>query len=268
MSCDITVAGNIHRVLGIFATKTVDLSISINLNLYNLAVGAVGVSPPTKSEFSADKMSKNFVIIPKKMTEIVLVLGNRNPQKLAKRMTRAIEHFNSSPAVIDDPFFPGGVVVKYLLLSGGSSDGVSKPTGGEMMEKFALSHGVDKKFLIVENDSRNTEENFGKSLDIIEKMFPLKDAFSPLITVCTSTSHITRSMVMAEMILKNYSLKFIHTNEHVPSQEHKREIKNMLAFITSRAVHTHGLHIHVHHLAPITNKKEKKDKKEKTEKIE
>ncbi|MCP3681763.1 MAG: YdcF family protein, partial [bacterium] len=120
---------------------------------------------------------------------------------MEKRVNRALKEFYSSPNeyVYDSV---RSIPTKMLLFSGGSSDGISKPEGAIMMNDFALSKGVDKKFMTIEDKSRTTVENLINCKMILDRNYRKRECFSsgclPKLTICTSTFHIRRVIVLAK----------------------------------------------------------------------
>nr|QBK87418.1 MAG: protein of unknown function DUF218 [Marseillevirus LCMAC201] len=163
------------------------------------------------------------------MIEIIIILGNRNIPILKERVVRALEYFYLSPAEITSDFFPEPQIVKYILFSGGASDGKSKPEGAVMMEKYCTGK-IDPKFCLLETTSRNTAENLINSKQLIEKMFP-SNFTQPKITICTSTFHIKRSMILTELIFRNYTTNFVHTHEQINHTEYQREAQLLNTFL-------------------------------------
>ena len=154
--------------------------------------------------------------------EYIIILGNRKRDIMEKRVNRALKEFYSSP--YEHVEAPNSIVIKMLLFSGGSSDGVSKPEGAVMMNDFALSKGVDMKFMAVEDKSRTTVENLvncKKFLALNHRYEHL--GFRPKLTICTSSFHMRRTVVLAKLILPEYELSFIHTEEEVPVKTQHHE---------------------------------------------
>ena len=154
--------------------------------------------------------------------EYIIVLGNRTRDIMEKRVNRALKEFFSSPYEYVEA--PNSIAIKMLLFSGGSSDGVSKPEGAVMMNDFALSKGVDKKFMAVEDKSRTTVENLVNCKKILDRNHNYEHlGFRPKLTICTSTFHMRRAIVLAKLILPEYELSFIHTEEEVPEKIRQHE---------------------------------------------
>lgn len=154
--------------------------------------------------------------------QCIIVLGNRNPKITNARVKRAIQEFTRSPYQYADEKTGHLSPTKLLLFSGGSNDGKSEPTGAAMMYECALALGVDPKFIITETKSRNTIENLFLSKHIVDK---LCEGYSikPLITICTSSFHIKRAALLSGLILYDYPLQFIHTNEKIPAELQAKE---------------------------------------------
>lgn len=160
---------------------------------------------------------------------VILVLGHRNDAILQKRMDAAIEYFNSVYEKKYYEWLDETVPTATLLLSGGSSDGKSVPTGAEKMKKYAILKGIDPDAIITETTSRDTVENFRNSLDILKTT--LREVVSDVV-VCTSSFHIRRAFVIAHTILGGYNLKFIHTHEEISNELKLREMKLTYDFIS------------------------------------
>ena len=157
--------------------------------------------------------------------KFIIVLGNRNRDIMEKRVDRALEEFYSSPQVDVDQDTHDRRLLKTLLFSGGSSDGASKPEGAVMMNDFALSKGIDKEFIVTEDKSRTTVENFLHCRKILQEAFPYNHVgwWRPKVTICTSSFHIRRAMVLAKLLLPEYELSFVDTREAVSRQEQADE---------------------------------------------
>jgi len=160
--------------------------------------------------------------------EIIIVLGNRQESIYKKRVDAAVKHFLSSDAEVYTSYCVEPCVVKYLLFSGGASDGKSTPEGAVLMNEYCKQvHKVDEKFILTENESRTTLENLLLSKKLLADMFTLTH-FPPKITICTSSFHIKRSIILTKLVFENYVTSFIHTDEPVTRDEyiHEQNILN------------------------------------------
>lgn len=85
----------------------------------------------------------------KKLAQIVVlgsgIFGEKVPPLLAGRIRKGMDLMEANPGAV-------------LILSGGQGPGESIPEGAAMTA-WAIEHGADPKRLIIENQSRNTEEN-------------------------------------------------------------------------------------------------------------
>jgi len=147
---------------------------------------------------------------------IIIVLGIRKKSVMKKRVDRALDEYKKLKKNSNKI---------YLLLSGGSSDGVSKPEGSIMMYNYVKENfnGVN---LVVEKKSRNTIENLMNCKKIISDNYNKKDVN---IIVCTSSFHVKRTIIIAKLIFnEEYNIKFIHTNEHVCKKEIDKEMQILL----------------------------------------
>tara|TARA_Y100000389_G_scaffold49463_4_gene45180 strand:- start:2773 stop:3288 length:516 start_codon:yes stop_codon:yes gene_type:complete len=160
----------------------------------------------------------------------IIVLGNRTQDIMEKRVLRALKEFYGSPYEYIEP--PNSLPTKMLLFSGGSSDGVSNPEGAVMMHDFALTKGVDEKFVVVEDKSRTTVENLVNCKEILERYHRYHHlGCRPTITICTSTFHIRRAIVLSKLILPEYELSFIHTEEKVPENIQRHEWNLLVRYL-------------------------------------
>jgi uncharacterized SAM-binding protein YcdF (DUF218 family) len=144
------------------------------------------------------------------MIEIIIVLGNSTDGVYQKRVDRAIEHFtqNSSES--------------YIMFSGLKAN-------VENMYNYALSKLGSKyeKFLLKENKSTTTVENILLSMKIIKNLFPKVIN----LTICTSTYHIKRSIIITNLLCKHFNTKFIHTSEPITPEQKINEERNTANFL-------------------------------------
>lgn len=146
--------------------------------------------------------------------QVIIILGNSKPDILKKRVDRAVEEFFSSDYEYE---IPGGKVeTKYILISG-------KPSAKRMKE-YTMSKGVEERFIKLEDKSMNTIENITFCKKMLDQMASATyEHNKPVVTICTSSFHIKRSIVLTKMILDCYETNFIHTRETVTREEYERE---------------------------------------------
>ena len=76
----------------------------------------------------------------------------------------------------------------------------------EIMRDFLVSRGVLKEHIFIENEAKNTAENFFYSSAIIQReivnLLPYK------VAVITSSPHLLRSVLLAEAILPRYAVVY------------------------------------------------------------
>jgi uncharacterized SAM-binding protein YcdF (DUF218 family) len=148
---------------------------------------------------------------------------------MKKRLERAIEEFNR-PLYSDYEYEYEIIPRKRMILVSGTK------SESEFMESYLHNEKeIDMSFIIVENESRNTIDNIKNSQKIIEK----NNLIPSQITICTSSFHIKRTIVIAGLFFHKYGciLRYIHTNEVVSDEEKNREtylIVNLLdAYVSS-----------------------------------
>lgn len=146
---------------------------------------------------------------------VFLVLGNTSVKIMEKRVDtalRKIEQFKDDKC--------------YMILSGGGKN----ETEAEYMYNYASKY-IEKKYLICEDKSLSTFENLIFSSQKITDLFPNE----PIdLIICTSSFHLKRTIIMANLLLKekNYNLFFIHTNEFITIDDSKRELSLIDQFMT------------------------------------
>ena len=165
----------------------------------------------------------------------IIVLGNRKRDIMEKRVNRAIKELHSTPHVTFDPDTGVPNYVTKLLFSGGSSDGVSKPEGSIMMEEYALTKGIERECMHVEDKSRTTVENLEFCRTILEDAHPYNTVgwWRPEIVICTSSFHIRRATVLAKLIMPLYKISFIHTEEEVSTEQQDHEWSLLFNYINA-----------------------------------
>lgn len=161
--------------------------------------------------------------------QIIIVLGNNCDDIIKKRVDKAIQEFNSSPCDYFSYTLKEYIPCKLLLFSGGSSSSISEAT---RMKEYAMSRGIDQKFIIIEEKSKTTIENIINSEKMLRES-PTFEITLPKITICTSSCHISRAMLISKFYFGQYDLSFIHTNEIVSEKERMRENKACIDFIES-----------------------------------
>ena len=143
---------------------------------------------------------------------VIIVLGNKNSAIMEKRVDKAIEYFYSL-------YYPCETVQnKWLLFSGYNES--------NEMYNYALSKGIDEKYLITENKSTDTVENMEMCYELLQKKFPKTDYRMPNIVVCTSSFHINRSFVIAMKVFKQ-NITMIHTDEDISDEQHDHELHEL-----------------------------------------
>jgi uncharacterized SAM-binding protein YcdF (DUF218 family) len=146
---------------------------------------------------------------------LFLVLGNSSLKIMEKRVDTALIKFEQLKNE-----------KCYMILSGGGKH----ETEAEYMYNYASKY-VDKEYLICEDKSISTFENLIFSSKIISELFP-KETID--LIICTSSFHLKRTIIMANLLLKdkNYNLFFTHTNEFITLEESKRELQLIDQFMT------------------------------------
>jgi uncharacterized SAM-binding protein YcdF (DUF218 family) len=156
---------------------------------------------------------------------IIIVLGNSNPEIRTRRITRSIEEFRRLPNPFINEDTHEEFILSKILFSGGYGK-CSVSSEAELMKKEAIELGLHERFIYVEEKSKNTIENLSFSKKIIDYMY-LKPTFhltTPTVTICTSTFHIKRSMILTKLLFGEvYPLRFIHTNEKVEDKLQNKE---------------------------------------------
>lgn len=170
------------------------------------------------------------------MVNIIIILGNSRPEILNKRLNRGIEEFNKIKHPYEDDEEVYGIH-NYIFLSGGGRgikvNNKMYKNESEYMFEY-VSKIIDPKYIVTENISNSTVENLINCFNIILKKYPSHDIFSSSIniTICTSSYHLKRTIVLAKLLNKEgFNLKFIHTNEIISEEENKRELKHLDSFM-------------------------------------
>jgi uncharacterized SAM-binding protein YcdF (DUF218 family) len=161
---------------------------------------------------------------------VIVVLGSTTAKTRTDRVTAAVTLFNTLTSERYSDFLQETVIMTRIIFSGGTTRPNFESEADAMM-KTAIEMGVDKKFLVTENKSRNTMENLIFSKKIIQSLYHYSDNF-PNVIICTSTFHIKRTFVMAHVFMKEHRLSFIHTNEEIPHDKAKQEAFSLDQFLT------------------------------------
>lgn len=104
---------------------------------------------------------------PKKNKDYLIVLGSglingdQVPPLLAARIDKGIEFFNQQKASFSHP---------PLFICSGGQGGDEKLPEGLAMKNYAVEHGIDPKYAVAEEKSKNTIENMKFSERIIQKL--------------------------------------------------------------------------------------------------
>lgn len=165
----------------------------------------------------------------------IIVLGNSSFEVRYKRVEKAVKYFLSLKPDVDQDTFSVNPVAKLIFSGGGNNSrrepgidsAINNSSEGESMKKIASKLGVDDNDCIIENRSRNTRENFTETI----KLLKFLGWFDPTIchqkhtfTICTSSFHAKRALVIGLEILLPYGeVYIIHTNEEISSEIEKRE---------------------------------------------
>lgn len=156
---------------------------------------------------------------------VIIVLGNANKEIMEKRIDRALSFFNSTK---DKDCFSEYTwkmeISTHILMCGGT-----KGCGlASTMKKYAVSQGIDEKFIMMESESKTTVENLSNARNILNKF-----SYKPHVIVCTSSFHLKRSAVITKFLFNDYMTEFIHTEETPSEEEVKVEKKHLDKFLVS-----------------------------------
>ena len=161
--------------------------------------------------------------------DIIIVLGNSNENIMRQRVKLAVNEFNKPIDKLNQFQKDYGIdrhdkENKSIIFSGRGKGVVSE---AEKMRDYALEMGMDKGSTFIESESMSTIENLQfvkKQIDQSHKKIKFIGCVVPTITICTSSFHIKRSIVLANMIFGcDYNLKFIHTDEPVSVEVQSNE---------------------------------------------
>lgn len=166
--------------------KTVKILISIGLICF-LAIESIIISYPKYN---------------KEKTDYILVLGaglsNRTVPSviLQDRLNAAIKYINENDT-------------KYIVLSGGQGEDEDLPES-HVMSKYLEDRGINKDKIIIEDKSRNTNENFKFSKEKIEE-HSNKSLSEVNVKIITTDFHAFRSSILAK---KNGYVNFNNYSSH------------------------------------------------------
>ena len=121
--------------------------------------------------------------------DCILVLGSKNAHKY--RVPKAVELYNANRS-------------NKLLLSGGTilDTGYGIMKEAEFMKLKAMEHGIPVENIILETESRSTQENIICSLLALERSLKLTNIKSVLLV--TTRYHMKRSIMMAETYMPKW----------------------------------------------------------------
>ena len=147
--------------------------------------------------------------------EYIVLLGNSDPEIMNKRVKRAVEYFMSSEykRIVDGE----RIVTKKIIVSGADA---------------IFPQGIlPTDHIIIENKSRNTVEKLTNVQKILDRIHKNKSFGTPKVTICTSSFHVRRSCILANLILSGYTPEFIHTNENIPERLQHHEWNLLLPYL-------------------------------------
>ncbi|OGJ18528.1 hypothetical protein A3K73_04925 [Candidatus Pacearchaeota archaeon RBG_13_36_9] len=119
--------------------------------------------------------------------EVILVLGAgivgwMNEQ----RVRRALEYEKNVPIILSGG--KGGFLGSYM-----------KQTEAQTMKRYLSRYGAGERVLL-EQESRNTEQNFRSSKELIDSLAPKR------VIIVTSSCHMSRALAYTKRILKDYEI--------------------------------------------------------------
>lgn len=170
------------------------------------------------------------------MTTYVFVLGCKDQKTSEKRVARACEFYRekSSTSYSGPEYGEFSIPVK-LIFSGMNES--------EQMKSHAIGfHGIPERDCMTENDSVNTIQNITNCKNLIGEavLGPRGECFTnhKKICICTSTYHISRALIIAQTILKDFNctIEVIHTNEKISQQEFENESRFLLDYVYNSVV--------------------------------
>ncbi len=123
------------------------------------------------------------------------IVGSRPTATLAYRLETAVEYYEKDPSIT-------------IVVSGGMGRD-EQTSEADVMRNWLIDNGVDPSNIIVEDRSRNTEENFRFSFELIEKYGKSED-----VAFVTSRFHVFRAGQIAKKL--GYSVFGIPAREFKP----------------------------------------------------
>ncbi len=110
------------------------------------------------------------------------VVGNRLTQNLKYRLNASLDYYKDNPNV-------------KFVVSGGRGPG-ENITEADAMAGYLMENGIDKNKIIIENTSKNTEENMRFSKELIIR--DGGDIKNNKVIVCSNSFHLYRSKRLME----------------------------------------------------------------------
>ena len=158
------------------------------------------------------------------MLHIIIVLGNPLHDIMEKRLNRSLEEFNIPLYQNYEYEYETFPRKKMILVTGTEKE-------SEFMGDYLLKNGIPSQYILIEKESKNTIDNIKNSYRFIEK----NNLFPSRITICTSTFHISRTIVITGLIFGKYMplVKYIHTNEQVSKEERDKEQSKTMYILDS-----------------------------------
>jgi hypothetical protein len=171
----------------------------------------------------------------------IIVLGNSKQAVMDKRVDTAVSEFRN----------------KYAMEVAGKDNNVIAPisnlqnslnafiilTGTKRETSYMFNYAtkfLDAQYIIQENMSKNTIDNLVNCKNIIDSQNNASFGFVPNVTICTSTFHIKRTILISKFIYTgNYNMHYIHTSEQVTPEEYARESQladSILNYFVSKMV--------------------------------
>ena len=162
------------------------------------------------------------------MHSVIIILGNSKSSVMDKRINRALVEYNKPLYNESDDAESDLVPRKRFILITGT------PTETRYMYNYLIEKEVHNGDIAVDDKACNTVSNLINSANIITSSL----AINPTrITVCTSTYHIKRSIVISRVVMGKWIpiVDYIHTNENVTETEAARE-NNCLSYFLDTVV--------------------------------